>query len=213
MILCDIGNSTYHFKKNNNNCFKVDLNSDLKNLGLKLKGKMYFISVNDKASKKLLKAFPNAININKKFKLKTKYSSSLGIDRIVAASNHKNSIIVDFGSAITLDILKEGKHLGGFIMPGIDILKSNYPKISPKLAFDFVTNTNLDKMPLNTNEAINYAIINMVILPIKRVQEEYDLKIIFTGQNSKLVLKYFDNYKFKPNLIFNNMKKVVKGLK
>jgi len=210
MILCDIGNSTFHFKKGKKD-FKVDLNSDLKDL--KFKKPIYFISVNEKASKKLLKAFPDAINLNKHFKLKTKYSSTLGVDRVVASSNTSNKIVVDFGSAITLDIVKDKKHLGGFIMPGIDILKSNYPKISSKLQFDFVTNTNLDKIPLNTNEAINYAIINMVVLPIKHIQEKYNLPIIFTGQNSKLVLKYFDNYKFKPNLIFKNMRKVVKGLK
>jgi len=210
MILCDIGNSAFHFKKDKKD-FKVDLNSNLKDL--KFKEKIYFISVNEKASKKLLKTFPNAINLNKHFKLKTKYSSTLGVDRIVASSGISNAIIVDFGSAITLDIIKNKKHLGGFIMPGIDILKSNYPKISSKLQFDFVTNTNLDKIPLNTNEAINYAIINMIVLPIKDIQKKYNLKIIFTGQNSKVVLKYFDNYKFKPNLIFKNMRKVVKGLK
>ena len=210
MILCDIGNSTYHFLKGKKD-FKVDLNSDLKNLIFK--DKIYFISVNEKASKKFLKAFPDAINLNTKFLLNTKYSSTLGIDRIVASSSIKNGIIVDFGSAITLDIVKNKEHIGGFIMPGIDILKSNYPKISPKLAFDFVTNTNLDKIPLNTNEAINYAIINMVILPIKNIQDKYKLNIIFTGQNSELVLKYFDNYKFEPNLIFKNMRKIVKGLK
>ena len=210
MILCDIGNSTYHFLKGKR-AFKVDLNSDLKNL--RFKDKIYFISVNEKASKKLLKTFPNAINLNNKFKLNTKYSSTLGIDRIVASNSIKSAIVVDFGSAITLDVIKNRKHLGGFIMPGIDMLKTNYPKISPKLAFDFVTNTNLDKIPTNTNEAINYAIINMVVLPIQKIQDRYDLKIIFTGQNSTLVLKYFNNYKFKPNLIFKNMRKVVKGLK
>ncbi len=210
MILCDIGNSTYHFLKGQKD-FKVDLNSDLRNL--RLNDKIYFISVNEKATIKLLKAFPDAINLNNRFKIKTKYSSTLGIDRIVASNSIKNSVVVDFGSAITLDIIKNKKHLGGFIMPGIDILKSNYPKISPKLAFDFVTNTNLDKIPLNTNEAINYAIISMVVLPIKNIQDKYNLEIIFTGQNSKLVLKYFKNYKFKPNLIFNNMRKIVKGLK
>ena len=210
MILCDIGNSTYHFLKGQKD-FKVDLNSDLRNL--RLNDKIYFISVNEKATIKLLKAFPDAINLNNRFKIKTKYSSTLGIDRIVASNSIKNSVVVDFGSAITLDIIKNKKHLGGFIMPGIDILKSNYPKISSKLAFDFVTNTNLDKIPLNTNEAINYAIISMVVLPIKNIQDKYNLEIIFTGQNSKLVLKYFKNYKFKPNLIFNNMRKIVKGLK
>ncbi|MCK5293722.1 MAG: pantothenate kinase, partial [Arcobacteraceae bacterium] len=94
MILCDIGNSTYHFLKGQKD-FKVDLNSDLRNL--RLNDKIYFISVNEKATIKLLKAFPDAINLNNRFKIKTKYSSTLGIDRIVASNSIKNSVVVDFG--------------------------------------------------------------------------------------------------------------------
>jgi type III pantothenate kinase len=215
MILCDIGNSTFHFlkiKKNGKSkSFKLDLESDLTKL--RFKTKLYFISVNEKATKKLLKVFPKAINLNDKFILDTNYSSTLGIDRIVASTGIKNRIIVDFGSAITVDIIKNKKHLGGFIMSGFDILKQNYPKISPKLAFDFNPKQNLDKIPTNTNEAINYAIFSMVILPIKEIQKRYNLKIIFTGENSKLVLNYFENYKFKPNLIFKNMRKIIEDLK
>jgi len=215
MILCDIGNTTYHFLKIKKNGktkeFKLNIKDNLSNL--KLKNKIYFISVNEKATKKLLKSFPNAININDKFSINTDYSTTLGIDRVVASSNIKNGIVVDFGSAITVDIIKNKKHLGGFIMAGFDILKQNYPKISPKLQFNFNPNQNLDKIPNNTNSAINYAILNMVILPIKEIQNRYNLKIIFTGQNSKLVLNYFNNYKFKPNLIFNNMRKIIEEIR
>ena len=210
MILCDIGNSTFHFKTNKKD-FKISVNDDLSKL--RFKSKIYFISVNKKATKKLLKYFPNSVNLNSKFKIQTTYATTLGIDRIVAIQNIKNGIVVDFGSAITVDIIKKKKHLGGFIMPGIEMLKNNYPKISKKLKFDFVTNTNLDKIPLNTNEAINYGIINMIVLPIKNIQNQYNLSIIFTGENSKLILQYFKNYKYKKNLIFKNMKQLVKGLK
>jgi len=210
MILCDIGNSTFHFKTNKKD-FKVSINGDLSKI--KFKNKIYFISVNKQATKKLLKYFPDAINLNNYFKFDTRYATTMGIDRVVAIQNIKNGIVVDFGSAITVDIIKNKKHLGGFIMPGIKMLKNNYPKISKKLKFDFVTNTNLDKIPLNTNEAINYGIINMIVLPIKSIQKKYNLDIIFTGENSKLILQYFKNYKYKKNLIFKNMKQLVKGLK
>ena len=213
MILCDVGNSTYHFSLKNNKekkNFKIGVKSNLKQL--KIKDKIYFISVNKKATKKLLKVFPDAINLKKYFTLKTDYSNEIGIDRVVACSNIKNSIVIDFGSAITVDIIKNSKHLGGFIMPGVDMLKKNYPKISPKLEFEFENNINLDKIPTNTNMAINYAIINMIVLPIKKVQDRYNLKIIFTGENSKLFLDYFSNKKFKSNLIFKNMSRIVKGL-
>lgn len=209
MILCDIGNTTYHFKDGKKD-FKLDLKTNLKKI--KIKDRIYFISVNKKGTKKLLKLFPNAINLEKYFTLKTNYSNKIGIDRVVACSDIKNSIVVDFGSAITVDIIKDSKHLGGFIMPGVDILKRNYPEISSKLKFEFENNLNLDKIPTNTDMAINYAIINMIVLPIKKVQNRYNLKIIFTGQNSELFLNYFQNSKFKSNLIFKNMKKAVRKL-
>jgi len=210
MILCDIGNSSFHFYQNGKS-FKLSVNDSLKTT--KFKAPIYFISVNKLATKKLLKKYPNATNIQYLFNLQTKYSSSIGIDRVVASSYIKNAIVVDFGSAITVDVIKNYKHKGGFILPGVDILKQTYPNISKKLKFHFENNINLDKMPNNTNIAINYAITQMIILPIKNVQKKYNLNIIFTGENSKVFLKYFKNYKFEENLIFKNMLKAVQEKK
>jgi len=205
MTLCDIGNTTYHFL-NNEKEFKVSITDTLPNI----KNKIYFISVNDQATKKLLQRYPNAINIKCYFSFKTAYSSSMGLDRIVACSNVLNAIVVDCGSAITVDVIKDNTHLGGFIMPGIDVLKQNYPKISTKLTFDFETNLNLDKIPLNTNDAINYALLQMIILPIKNVQEKYNLEIVFTGETSKYIIDYFENKQYKKHLIFESMKSAIR---
>jgi type III pantothenate kinase len=207
MILCDIGNTTYHFLQN-----KKLLKSNIKNNLpiLEQNQDIYFISVNEFASNKLLNKYPNAININNYFSLDTLFSNTMGIDRVVACSYISNSIIVDSGSAITVDIMKDSIHLGGFIMPGIDALKSSYPNISSKLEFNFQYNINLDNIPLNTNDAINYAIINMIISPIKDIQKKYNLDIIFTGENSKLIQKHFKNSKFDETLLFDSMKNAIR---
>ena len=58
MILCDIGNTTFHFligKKHKKYSLKEDIP--------KFDEKIFFISVNKKATKKLLKTNPSAINI------------------------------------------------------------------------------------------------------------------------------------------------------
>lgn len=212
MVLCDIGNTTYHFLEGKRS-FKLSVNEDISHL--QFEETIFFISVNEKATKKLKDIFPKAKNLKKYFKRKTFYSNTLGIDRIVASSNIKNGIVVDMGSAITVDVIEKNIHLGGFILPGLDKLQKIYPKISKKLAFDFESGINLDRIPTNTNNAINYAIFTMIILPIKEVQKKYNLKIIFTGENSKLLFKYFDNYNFKSKLIFKNMERIIKikGLK
>jgi type III pantothenate kinase len=203
MILCDIGNSTFHFLQDGRHT-KIGLEESFSKLNID--EVIYFISVNDKAQKKLLDAFPNSINIKNKFIFNTSYSKEMGIDRIACCLNQENKIIVDVGSAITVDIIKEGLHLGGFILPGINALKSIYPKISPMLNFNFDDSIDLDKIPNNTNEAINYSIFNMIILPIQHIKKRYNLDIIFTGENSKFIYKHCENYVYEPELIFNSMK-------
>jgi len=206
MILIDIGNSTFHILQNNKDT-KISINNDLPN---DLNQTIYFLSVNQKASQKLLLKYPNAIDIKNYFNLKTSYASTMGIDRVAVCSYLKNNIIVDCGSAITVDIMKNNSHLGGFILPGLDKLKSIYPSISNKLQFNWQNNLNLDKIPLNTNDAINYALLQMIILPIKDIQKKYKLNIIFTGENSKQIINHFENCEYNDSLIFDSMKNAIR---
>jgi len=212
MILCDIGNTTYHFKINNKD-LKVSVNDSLEKLP-QYKEKIYFISVNDKASKKLLKKYPKAINLENFLDFKTAYKG-MGIDRQVVCYNINEGIIVDLGSAITVDIMKKGKHKGGFILPGIEAYKRIYPNISEKLAFHFEKNTNLDKIPLTTNDAINYAVFSAITLPIQKEYKKYKTKIYFTGGDRKLLKEYFVDIpvKYKKNMVFSSMKKIIKEIK
>ncbi|MEA3384370.1 MAG: type III pantothenate kinase [Campylobacterota bacterium] len=209
MILCDIGNTTYHFKIKNKN-FKIGVEEKIQNLP-KLEDQIYFISVNEKATKKLIKKYPTAIDIKSILKFETNYKG-MGIDRQIVCSYYTDGIIVDSGSAITVDIMDKGIHLGGFILPGLEGYKKIYPKISKKLSFDFKNELNLDKIPLNTNDAINYALLNAIILPILGIYKQYNKKIYFTGENSKYLLEHFKDipYKYKKNMIFNSMKKTIK---
>jgi len=210
MILCDIGNTTYHFKTDKKT-FKMSIKKTLKDLPSYKNEIIYFVSVNKKASKKFLTKYPKAINIEKLIDFKTAYEG-MGIDRQVVCHYIDDGIIVDLGSAITVDIMKKGKHKGGFIIPGVEAYKSIYPNISKKLSFDFEKNTNLDKIPLSTNDAINYAIFSAITLPIIKEYEKYKTKIYFTGGDKNLLKNYFVDIpvKYKKNMIFNSMKKIIK---
>jgi len=209
MILCDIGNTTFHFKTKNKD-FKIAVKDSLKKL-TKLKGQIYFISVNEKASKRLLKKYPDSINIKDIINFDTKYIG-MGIDRKVVCSYLKDAIIVDSGSAITVDVMKKGKHKGGFILPGIGAYNKIYPQISKKLSFQFSNNINLDKMPLTTNDAINYAILDSIVSCILKVYKKYNLPIYFTGGDSTQIFKYFtsSDTKYEEDLIFKSMAKIIR---
>ena len=212
MILCDIGNTTFHFKTKKRD-FKIGVKESFKNISLD-KSQIYFISVNKTATKRLLKRYPNSIDIKNIIKFKTSYIG-IGIDRKVVCSYLNNAIIVDSGSAITVDVVKKGKHKGGFILPGLKSYKKIYPQISKKLSFQFSNNINLGKMPLTTNDAINYAIVDSIVSTILKVYKKYKLPIYFTGGNGEKLLKYFIDCdtKYEKNLIFKSMKSIIKKKK
>jgi len=213
MILCDIGNTTYHFKIEKKS-YKISVKDSLANQPDFIDNSIYFISVNNKATKSFLSKYPNAINLKSLINFKTSYQG-MGIDRQVVCHCIHDGIIVDLGSAITVDIMKKGKHKGGFIIPGIKAYKSIYPNISKKLSFDFEKDTNLDKIPLTTNDAINYAIFSAITLPILKEYEKYKTKIYFTGGDKDLLKSYFIDIpvKYKKNMIFSSMKKIIEQSK
>lgn len=201
LILCDIGNTTYHFLiKGKHKKYFLDEKVP------KFDEEIYFVSVNEKASKKLIKKNPHAKNINKLLNFQTSYQG-LGIDRALACSFQDNCVIVDAGSAITVDVMEEGNHKGGFILLGLRRFMKSYPKISKKLKFEFEKEINLDKIPLRTKDAIQYAMLKSIILPIKEVS--LNKNIIFTGGDGELLSKYFENSIYKKDLIFENMKRII----
>ena len=78
MILCDIGNTSTKFfiDKNIKSYYKNDKIP-------KFKDDIFYISVNEKATKKLLKKNPHATNLASFIDFKTSYVG-LGVDRAVA---------------------------------------------------------------------------------------------------------------------------------
>lgn len=201
MILCDIGNTTFHFLINNKH-HKYSINDDLP----KLDDTIYFISVNDNASRVFENNYTKCINLGKYLNFKTEYEG-MGVDRKIACMGLQNAIIVDAGSAITVDIMKNSIHKGGIILPGINNLKSLYKQISPKLEYEINTKVNLDKIPLCTQDAISYSILKSIILPIRELALKE--QIIFTGGDGEFLSRYFDNCIYKSDLIFENMKGII----
>ncbi|MGB6328657.1 MAG: type III pantothenate kinase [Halarcobacter sp.] len=202
MILCDIGNTTFHFSINGKHQ-KYFLDEKLPVFDEEI---VYFISVNEKASRKLKDTYVHCIDLEKYLNFQTSYQG-MGLDRKVACFGFENAIIVDAGSAITVDIIKNSKHKGGIILPGINNLKKLYKQISLKLDYEINTKVNLDKIPLCTQDAISYSILKSIILPIKEIALEK--QIIFTGGDGEFLSRYFDNCIYKSDLIFEKMKGII----
>ncbi|NLK67009.1 MAG: type III pantothenate kinase [Campylobacteraceae bacterium] len=199
MLLCDVGN------------FSVKLYEDGKVSRLTLeefakfrpREEVYYISVNSKFKPKS----PNFINIESYFKFDTIYSG-LGIDRIAGCYTVENGIVIDAGSAITVDVMVLNTHQGGFIMPGIWSHLKMFKEISPALDIVFNSQIDLECLPQKTADAISFGIVSPIVLAIEHFSK--GKKIYFTGGDGSFLAKFFDDAVYDKDLVFRGMKKVLK---
>jgi type III pantothenate kinase len=198
LVLVDIGNTNYHFYK------------DGKILHTKkpqtIDEEVYYISVNKQKEKDFLSLNPKAINLKPFLKINTNYKN-LGVDRAACIVAIQNGCIIDAGSAITIDIVKNSKHYGGVIMPGLYYFKESFRKISPVLDLGF---NKLNELPNDTQSAITYGSIGAIKAVIDKLKGDLDL--IITGGDGKFLQRYLGG-EYVEDLIFRGMKEIIKGLK
>ncbi|PLY15368.1 MAG: pantothenate kinase [Sulfurimonas sp.] len=200
MILCDIGNTTYHF---------LDKEREYKE-SVKLfdpssfKDRVFYICVNVEA-KKLLKHLKNWIDLSQYIDF-SKYYVTMGIDRIMACEAITQGVVVDAGSAVTVDIVKNSKFEGGFIYPGIKAIGKTYKNISNALDYSFNFELDLDKMPKNSRDAISYGYLKLLQSEVK----SYNMDIYLTGGDAKEFVKIFPDSFVDEMLLFKGMKNIMK---
>ncbi|MBL1244414.1 MAG: type III pantothenate kinase [Sulfurimonas sp.] len=203
MLLCDIGNTSYHFLD-----AEKDYKKDVKSFDAStINDNVYYISVNSEVNA-VLKTLKNWIDISD-FIDKSKYYETMGIDRIVAVEALQNAIIIDAGSAITVDIVNNGDFKGGFIYPGVDAMRKTYKNISPALDYSFNFDLDLDIMPKNSQDAISYGFLKTLYSEVM----SHELPVVLTGGNAKELQKIFKNAFFDEKLIFDGMKQIIKKAK
>ena len=147
--------------------------------------------------KKQGKAYQQVVTEKQREKVVSAYDvpSQLGVDRwltLVAANAlnpNKNVLIIDAGTATTIDILtKDGQHQGGWILAGIDMLfncvldntsqvKANAHKVA-SLSFGASTSENV-------NNATWAATVGAICLAISQSEEQGIIidEILLTGGN------------------------------
>ena len=167
MILCDIGNSNVDFYQDG----KIWSVSHTKFKDFSTRESVYYICVNEEM-KYYLQNKNNFIDLEPYFEFDTIYQG-LGIDRIASCSTISDGMIVDAGSAITVDIMSGGMHLGGFILPGIVAYEQCYKSISPRLDVSINPSILLDALPQKTNDAISYGVIQSIILTIEATCKDF----------------------------------------
>ena len=157
-----------------------------------------FSSVVPKAFKEIKKKFKNSqykfleikdFDLKKIIRINIKNKHRLGSDRIanaIGVQKYKNCLVLDFGTATTFDVIKNGKYEGGVIAPGINLSMKNLIKSTALLPKINLRN-HQKTYGKNTKEALNAGfvwgyegLINNIINKIIS-KEKLKYKIILTG--------------------------------
>lgn len=121
----------------------------------------------------------------------------LGVDRWLAMiAAHKLCrgmlCVVDIGTALTMDFLDgNGVHLGGFIVPGVELMKTSLLGQTEKIALQNKERVSHSLLGKNTNEAVFFGIEQMLQAFIEQkmaqMQVEYQqvISLVLTGGYAK----------------------------
>lgn len=200
MILCDVGNTSYHFLEDGMD-YKKNVNTYNPS---SVKNKVFYICVNPKV-KTILKSLESWIDLSDFIDIKS-YYETMGIDRIVACESIIDGLIIDAGSAITVDVVKGGVFEGGFIYPGVNAMAQTYKNISIALDYSFNFELDLGKMPKNSQDAISYGYLKTLYSEVM----SHNIDIFLTGGDANKFAKIFPDAKVDDKLIFSGMKKIMK---
>ena len=197
MKLFDIGNSRVHQYLDS----KIEHFPAEKFNYENIKEKVFYISVNEIISKHL-KSLPNWIDLSKNVTL---FYETIGIDRQVSCLAERDAVIIDAGSAITVDVMENGNYMGGYILPGLRAMQKTYADISPALDNSFNFELSLDKMPTNTRDSISFGYLGTFVTHVNSLNK----KIILTGGDAQTLKLLFKNAVLDETLVFRGMEKII----
>ena len=97
------------------------------------------------------------LKLSKIIKINVKNKKNLGSDRIanaIGAKRFKNCLVIDFGTATTFDVIKNGIYEGGVIAPGVKLSIKNLSQATALLPL-INLKKNQNSYGKNTIEALN----------------------------------------------------------
>jgi type III pantothenate kinase len=184
--------------ENINNNWLKSITASVKTIIVASVSEAYLVDVfSDYANQQAIE-FLNVISESKRFGVTSshKQPKTLGIDRwltLLAANTlfkKENVLIIDAGTATTIDLLdNKGMHLGGWILPGIDILFDSLLLNTSQIHATKEHQVDLS-FGKSTSEGVNNACwaatLGFVEQSIKSAKKEVSLdKILLTGGNAE----------------------------
>ena len=141
-------------------------------------------------------------------KVKLNKPKQVGSDRVVNAIAafkiyKKNSIIIDFGTATTFDVIVQNSYIGGMITPGINLSLKVLEEATAKLPLIKLKKT-IKYIGKDTVSAINngmyWGYIGLIKELVQKIIKETKKKylVIFTGGLANI---FFSSFPFKDKVI------------
>ena len=207
------------------------INNIFKKLSKKnIKREVLFSCVVPLALKKIKKVLKKAnykifeiknLNLKKIIKINIRNIKQLGSDRIVnsvEAKRFKNCLIIDFGTATTFDIVRNGAYEGGVIAPGVKLSIKNLSQSTALLPI-FSLKNKQKSYGKNTKDALNAGFIwgydGLINNIINKITHNWKMKykIILTGGYANLFKKVIKrNVIVDQNITIKGVSKVYKEL-
>ncbi len=147
-------------------------------------------------------------NLNFPIKIKLSKPKQVGSDRVVNAIAafkiyKKNSIIIDFGTATTFDVIVKNTYVGGMITPGINLSLKVLKEATAKLPLIKLKKTNkyIGKDTVSAmNNGMYWGYIGLIKELVQKIIKETKKKylVIFTGGLANI---FFSSFPFKDKVI------------
>lgn len=125
-----------------------------------------------------------------------KEPNRLGVDRwlgVIAAFHDYGgpAVILDAGTAIKADfVTKGGVHLGGYIVPGLDMMKKSLLANTAKIRFEHDEISQRSEIPHSTADAVASGCMEMALGFIQRLYKQHAQALwIVTGGSGKYLME------------------------
>ncbi|OOS04647.1 pantothenate kinase [Moraxella cuniculi DSM 21768] len=148
--------------------------------------------------------------------LKSHYHpKQLGVDRwlqmLGVVDANKQQCVIGCGTALTIDVIDKGVHLGGYILPNVYMqrhaLYAGTQQIGVKKGrFDELS------LGLSTDDAVNHGVLFGVVSAVKNIQQQYpDYEVILTGGGANMLSAHLDGVQTDAELLLKGLQRYFCG--
>ncbi|USZ15390.1 pantothenate kinase [Moraxella sp. FZFQ2102] len=135
----------------------------------------------------------------------------LGVDRwlqmLGAVDGARRQCVVGCGTALTMDVIDQGVHLGGYILPNAYMQRHALYAGTQQIG---VKQGRFDDLALGvtTDDAVHHGILFGIVGAIKQLQAQYDaFELILTGGGAMTLMPFLDHATVDENLLLTGLQR------